>query len=129
MLQLQLMYPTTDDVHIDGLNLAVERMILAVAVAKVFATCKTQSDEIDVSDILSNEDKIMKKKKLYGMVKYALNLQVDVDKIKDGKQVSDASRRIIEIEMLDLTIRCGSLNEIYRFLITSQDFYNQIIYS
>lgn len=130
MLQLQFMYPTTNpEVGIDGLQLAVDRMVLAVAVAKVFANCKTQSDEIDISDILTNEDKIIKKKKLYGIMKYALNLQVDVDKIKDGKPISDESKRIIETELLDLTIRCGSLSEIYHFLITSQEFYKQIIHS
>jgi hypothetical protein len=129
MLPIQSMYPITEEVSIDALNLAVERMILVVAVAKTFATCKTKSEEIDSSVILSNEDKIIEKKKLYGMIKCALNIQNDVDKMKEGKQVSDLSRRIIETEISDLTTRCGSLSEMHRFLNTSQDYYKQIIYS
>lgn len=129
MLPIQAMYPITEEVSIDALNLAVERMILVVAVAKTFATCKTKSEEIDISDTISNEDKIIEKKKLYRMIKCALNIQVDVDKMKEGKPVSDLSRRIIETEISDLTTRCGSLREIHRFLNTSQDYYKQIIYS
>ena len=70
-------------------------------------------------------------KKIFGSVndRFIKSLQNDVDKMKEGKPVSDLSRRIIETEISDLTTRCGSLSEMHRFLNTSQDYYKQIIYS
>lgn len=76
----------------------VSSKILEVVVAQTFAKAKIKADEIDASD-MKEEEKTSEKKRLFKMASFTLCFQKDMENIKNGLQISDMSKTMIQTEM------------------------------